>query len=133
MPTEIQYLLYSVALYLAMIVMQAVAATFSRKATVGELVGARDDLPATGLNPLHGRAKRAQANMTEGMMMFVPLILAAAYLDAFSPTTALGAALFFFGRLAFAPLYYFGVPWLRTLAWFASIAGIVLILWELIV
>ncbi|MGB6229995.1 MAG: MAPEG family protein [Litorimonas sp.] len=132
MPTEIQYLLSAVGLYLVMIVMQAVSATVSRKASVSDLVGARDDLPATGLTPFHGRTKRAQANMTEGMVMFVPLVLAAAYLDAFTPLTALGAAMFFYGRLAFAPLYYLGTPWLRTIAWFVSIIGILLILWELV-
>ena len=46
--------------------------------------------------------------------------------------TAMGAALFFYGRLAFAPLYYFGVPWLRTLAWFVSIIGILMIFFELV-
>lgn len=132
MPTEIQYLLSAVGLYGFMIVMQAVAATVSRKASVSDLVGARDDLPATGLTPFHGRTKRAQANFTEGMVMFVPLVLTAAYLDAFSSLTALGAALFFYGRLAFAPFYYFGVPWLRTLAWFVSIIGILCIFVELI-
>ena len=132
MATELQYLLSAVGLYLFMIVMQAVAAVFSRKASVAELVGPRDALPANGLTPFHGRARRAQANMTEGMVMFVPLVLMAAYLDAFSPTTALGAVLFFYGRLAFAPLYWFGVPWLRTFAWAVSILGIILILWELV-
>ena len=132
MPTELQYLLSAVGLYLFMIVMQAVAAVFSRKASISELVGPRDAMPPAGLTPFHGRARRAQANMTEGMVMFVPLVLTAAYLDAFSPTTALGAVLFFYGRLAFAPLYWFGVPWLRTVAWAVSILGIVLILWELV-
>ena len=132
MPTELQYLLSAVGLYLFMIVMQAVAAVFSRKASIAELVGPRDALPAAGLTPFHGRAKRAQANMTESMVMFVPLVLTAAHLDAFSPTTALGAVLFFYGRLAFAPLYYFGIAWLRTVAWAISILGIVLILWELV-
>ena len=132
MPTELQYLLSAVGLYLVMIVMQAVAAVGSRKASISELVGPRDAMPPAGLSPFHARARRAQANMTEGMVMFVPLVLTAAVLDAFTPTTALGAVLFFYGRLAFAPLYWFGVPWLRTVAWAVSILGILLILWELV-
>lgn len=132
MTTELNYLLSAVALYLVMIVMQAVAATVSRKASVGDLVGARDDLPAAGLTPFHGRTKRAQANFTESMVMFVPLVLIVVHTGQTSPLTALGAALFFYGRLAFAPFYYFGVPWLRTLAWFVSIVGILLFIVELL-
>ncbi|GLQ19389.1 MAPEG family protein [Algimonas porphyrae] len=131
MPTEINYLLSAVALYLFMIVMQAVAATVSKKASVSELVGPRDDLPTTGLSPFHGRTKRAQANFTEGMIMFVPLVLIAAHMDVFNVTTALGAMLFFYGRLAFAIFYYLGTPWLRTLAWFVSLIGIILFIVEL--
>lgn len=131
MPTEINYLLSAILLYLVMIVMQAVAATVSRKASVSELVGPRDDLPTTGLTPFHGRTKRAQANFTEGMIMFVPLVLIAVQMNALSGLTALGAALFFYGRLAFAIFYYLGTPWLRTLAWFVSIVGIILFIVEL--
>lgn len=132
MPTEILFLISSIGLYGVMILMQAAAATVSKKASVSDLVGPRDDIPAAGLTPFHGRTKRAQANMTEGMIMFAPLVLIAVHFNALSPMTALGAALFFYARLAFAPLYYFGVPWLRTLAWFVSIVGILLIFVELI-
>ena len=132
MPTEILYLLSSVGLYGVMILMQAVAATVSKKASVSDLVGARDDMPATGLTPFHGRTKRAQANMTEGMVLFTPLVLIAVQMDMLTATTALGSALFFYGRLAFAPLYYFGVPWLRTLAWFVSVVGLLMIFVELV-
>ena len=132
MRPEIAYLLSAVGLYFVMIVVQAVAATVSGKASVGQLVGARDDLPGAGVSVLHGRARRAQANFTEGMVMFVPLVLAAAYLGEFSALTAAGAAVFFYGRLVFAPMYWFGVPWLRTLAWFVSIVGLLMIFWELV-
>lgn len=132
MPTELLYLISAVGLYLVMIVMQAVAATVSRKASVADLVGPRDNLPSEGLTPFHGRTKRAQANFTESMVMFVPLCLIAVYSDQTSSLTALGAALFFYGRLLFAPTYYFGVPWLRTLAWFVSIIGILLFFVELL-
>jgi len=132
MPVEFKYLVWSVALFFVMILAQSVSSIFSGKATPAELVGHRDNLPPQGLTPFHGRARRAQQNMIEAMCMFVPLVLVAAVTDSFSPTTALGATLFFWGRLVFAPLYWFGVPWLRTLVWFASIAGILMILWELL-
>jgi uncharacterized MAPEG superfamily protein len=129
---ELKYLVWSVALFFVMILAQAVGAVFSKKASLGELVGARDDLPASGLSPLHGRTRRAQYNMIEAMCMFVPLVLVAAVTNSFSSLTALGAAVFFWGRVAFAPLYWFGVPWVRTLAWAVSIVGILMILWELL-
>lgn len=132
MTIEILYLLASVGLYGVMILMQTAAASLSKKATLNELVGARDNLPSEGVTPLHGRTKRAQANMTEGMIMFIPLVLIAVQMNALTPITALGAALFFYGRLAFAPLYYFGVPWLRTLAWAVSMVGIVMIFFSLV-
>lgn len=132
MPIELKYLVWSVALFFVMILAQSISAIFFSKATTAELVGARDDIPANGLTPFHGRAKRAQYNMIEGMCMFVPLVLVAAVTDSFSSLTALGAALFFWGRVAFTPCYWFGIPWVRTLVWFVSIAGILMILWELL-
>ena len=132
MPTEINYLLSAVALYLLMIVFQAVAATVSGKATLGDLLGPRDKLPANGVSQLHARARRAQANFTEGMVMFIPLVMITVYSAQTTPMSALGAALFFYGRLAFAPLYWFGVPVLRTVAWAVSIVGILLLLVGLI-
>lgn len=132
MQTELQYLFFAVLLYLLMIVVQAGSAVLSRKATVAELVGARDAMSPAGLTPLHGRAKRAQANMTESMVMFTPLVLIIAHLGISTQMTVLGAALFFWGRVAFAPLYYFGVPWLRTLAWAVSIFGIILLMLALL-
>jgi uncharacterized MAPEG superfamily protein len=132
MPIELTYLVWSVALFFVMILAQAVTATVSGKASVSQLVGPRDNLPAAGLTPFHGRAKRASANFVESMCMFVPLVLVAAVTDSFSELTALGAALFFWGRVAFAPSYWFGIPWVRTLAWFVAIIGILMILWELL-
>ncbi|WP_427450344.1 MAPEG family protein [Litorimonas sp. WD9-15] len=132
MAVELKYLVWCVALFFVMILAQATAATFSKKASLSDLVGPRDDLPGSGLTPFHGRTKRAQANFVESMCMFVPLVLVAAVTDSFSSLTALGAALFFWGRLVFAPTYWFGVPWVRTLAWFVAIVGILMILWELL-
>jgi uncharacterized MAPEG superfamily protein len=132
MAIELTYLVWSVALFFVMILAQATAATFSKKASLSDLVGPRDNMPKDGLTPFHGRTKRAQANYIESMCMFVPLVLVAAVTNSFSEVTALGAAMFFWGRVVFAPTYWFGVPWVRTLAWFVSIAGILMILWELL-
>ena len=41
---------------------------------------------------------------------------------------ALGAQLYFWGRVAFLPVYAFGIPVVRTLVWTVALAGIVLVL-----
>jgi uncharacterized MAPEG superfamily protein len=46
--------------------------------------------------------------------------------------TALGAQLFFWGRLAYAVVYLIGLPWVRTATWAVSMAGLVLILIQLL-
>ena len=132
MAVELKYLVWSVALFFVMILAQAIAGSLSGKASISDLVGPRDHLDKDGLTPFHGRTKRAQANFIEGMCMFAPLVLVAAVTNSFSELTALGAALFFWGRVVFAPTYWLGVPWVRTLAWFVSIIGILMILWELL-
>jgi uncharacterized MAPEG superfamily protein len=41
--------------------------------------------------------------------------------------TALGATLFFWGRVAHAIVYLAGIPWVRTAAWAVSFVGIVMV------
>lgn len=126
--TLISYLLLSVALFQFMILVQALASI--KHYGLGPLVGARDDLKAPTF--FLERAKRANRNMVEAMVLFVPLALVAIHTGQITSGITLGAALFFFGRLAFAPLYWFGVPWLRTLAWAVSLSGLFLIFFHLL-
>ena len=46
--------------------------------------------------------------------------------------TQLGAQLFFWARLAYAVIYLIGIPYLRTLAWIVSAAGLALIFLQLL-
>jgi uncharacterized MAPEG superfamily protein len=46
--------------------------------------------------------------------------------------TALGAQLFFWGRLAYAPVYIIGIPWLRTGLWGVSFVGLLQVLSQLV-
>ena len=132
MPIELKYLLLSIALFFIMILAQSLSSIFSGKASFSELVGNRDNLPNDGLTAFHGRTKRAQVNFVEGLIMFAPLVLITVITENSSELTALGAALFFWGRLTFAPCYWLGIPWIRTLAWFVSIIGTLMIFLELI-
>lgn len=121
--SEISYLVLSIALFFAMIVVQSLASL--KHYGLSPLAGARDDMKAPTF--FLERVKRANQNMIEALLMFVPLILVAIHTGQLSMPTAIGSALFFWGRLAYAPLYWLGVPWLRTLAWSVSLIGIILI------
>lgn len=74
-----------------------------------------------------GRARRAHLNMVENLVPFAALVLVVHLAEKASPMTAHGAELFFYARVAHAVVYILGVPYLRTLAWFASLAGIAMV------
>lgn len=124
------YFLASIALYGGMILVQAIAANLSNATTPKSLFGPRDDLPVEGVSNFHGRSKRAQANMTESMIMFVPLMIIALQKGLPVGHIEFAAMLFFYSRLAYAPLYYLGVPVLRTVAWFGGIVAIGFLFFE---
>ena len=124
MPIELKMLVWSAALALILVVI-AVAAAQS-KVGLPMLAGNRENMP-----PLTGfalRAQRAHVNLLESLVLCAIVVLVAHATGRFSDLTALGAQLFFWGRVAHAVVYLAGVPWVRTLAWGVSIAGLVLIL-----
>ena len=128
MATELNYLVASIAIYFVMIMVQAL---FSDKEHgLKHSAGARDN--AVDKTLMVQRAKRANANMVESLIIFIPLILVAVTTERANGMTALGAAMFFWGRLAYAPLYWFGVPWLRSGAWFVGIIGLILIFLQIL-
>ena len=128
MPIELSYLSASAALFFVYIFAEVIAGNLQY--STKELLGARDNLPE--YNSAVGRCKRATSNMLESMIMFAPLILIAHATDRLNDMTALGAAVYFWGRAAYAPTYWFGVPVVRTLAWFVSIAGIVMVFLQVV-
>ncbi|MBV8408989.1 MAG: MAPEG family protein, partial [Alphaproteobacteria bacterium] len=74
-----------------------------------------------------GRARRAHFNMVENLVLFAALVLIVAVTNKANATTAAGAAIFFWARLAYAVIYLIGIPWLRTLAWAVSVIGMAMI------
>jgi uncharacterized MAPEG superfamily protein len=74
-----------------------------------------------------GRAVRTHRNMIENIAPFAALVLVAHVMGVANSTTALGATLFFWGRVAHAVLYLAGVPYLRTLAFGVSFVGMLTI------
>lgn len=123
MPIELSYLVASAALFFVHILAEVIAGNIQYSSK--ELLGARDNLAT--YSTAMGRAKRATSNMVEAMTMFVPLVLVAHATDQLNETTALGATIFFWSRVAYGPTYWFGIPVIRTLAWFGGMIGIVMI------
>jgi uncharacterized MAPEG superfamily protein len=90
-------------------------------------MGARDEqLPPP--QPVVGRLSRAQANFFETFPIYAAaaLIVSVAHLE--DRWTALGAWLWLGARLVYLPLYAFGVPVVRTIAFLVSVVGIALVL-----
>jgi len=128
MTLELQLLVWSTALALV----QMLVALGAAIAQIGfqPLVGNRDTLPP--LQGWAGRAQRAHRNMLESLAIFAALVLVAQLAGKTGAATQLGAQLFFWGRVAYAPVYVIGVPWLRTGLWGVSFAGLMQILLHLL-
>ena len=128
MSTDLTYLLFAVILTF---VQMLVAATGANQAVgLPTLAGNREGL--SEIKGWAGRAKRAHLNMVENMVLFAALVLIAAVAGKANAMTAMGATIFFWGRVAYAVIYVAGIAWLRTLAWFVSVIGMVLIAIELL-
>lgn len=90
-------------------------------------VGARDEeLPPP--QPIVGRLARAQANFFETFPIFAAAVLIVSVADLESRWTEIGALLWIGARVVYLPLYALGVRVVRTVAFLASVVGIVLVL-----
>ncbi len=129
LPIELTLLGWSVVLLAIAILIQGQTAT--RELGVGWNAGPRDD-DRQPQGVLAGRARRALDNFKESYPAFVALALALAVSDRTGGLGATGAILWFGARVVYHPLYLFGVPYLRSLAWTASMLGLLLMLIRLL-
>ena len=131
MNIEVRVLIWSVVLGFVQIVAASHAASLQRG--YRWIASARDGevAPLTGVA---GRLDRALRNFTETFPLFAALVLAAQAVGRHSGLTESGAILYFIARLAYLPLYAFGVPLIRSLAWNVAALGMALLLvallWE---
>jgi uncharacterized MAPEG superfamily protein len=125
MGIELQMLAWSVILGLVQILAAAVAGMGQRGSA---WAASSRDAPAATLTGVAGRLDRARANFLETFAFFAALVLTVVALGRQDATSALGAQLYFWGRLVYVPVYAAGIPYLRTLVWAVSIAGIVMLL-----
>lgn len=128
-PFELTMLGCAVALVLVQIVLQAAAqAPFLSPAV---LMGPRDAATAID-NKYVGRIARALRNVLETFPLFAAAVLGVVAAGRTGAATAHGAELYVWARTLYVPAYISGIPFLRTIIWGVSMAGIVMILWQLL-
>jgi uncharacterized MAPEG superfamily protein len=66
------------------------------------------------------RLANAHRNAIENLVVFAPLAIAIQILGLSTPLTATAAAVFLYARIAHAGIYTFGIPLLRTIAFFVG-------------
>jgi uncharacterized MAPEG superfamily protein len=128
MTTELTLLAWAAALTILQVVTASLGAM--TQFPPNTLAGNRET-PVDGKGWV-GRAQRAHRNMLESMVPFTALVLIANAAAVSNPITVLGAQLFLYARIAFAVIYLAGIPWLRTLIWMVGLAGMLMILSQVI-
>jgi uncharacterized MAPEG superfamily protein len=128
MKPELMWLLWAVALTVVQMLIAVTGATL--QVGLPKLAGNRDGMPP--LTGWVGRAERAHYNMLESLVLFAALVVIAVLANKTNSTTLMAAQLFVWARLAYAVIYLAGIPWLRTLVWFVSMIGLVIIFCQLV-
>ena len=121
MTPELTYLLYAVILLIAHIFVQATLSDLSKG--IGWALGPQDE--PREQNVLASRIQRALRNYLENFPAFAALALIIAVTEASTELTVLGATIWFWARVAYIPAFASGIPFVRSVAWFASIGGLV--------
>lgn len=89
-------------------------------------LGNRDtNSPLTGVA---ARLDRAFKNFLETFPFFIAAVLVTTQMKSSTPTSSLGAQLYFYARAVYVIVYALGIPILRTLIWGVSVAGIAMVL-----
>lgn len=91
-------------------------------------MGPRDEAQAAP-NALAGRLERAQANFFETFPLMLAAVAIVSLADLEGRWTGIGAMLWLGARVLYLPLYAFGVSVFRSLAWTASVVGILMVLY----
>jgi len=123
------------AFTLILAIVQIFAAATARTMELGAKwnAGPRDgEAPPPGR--LAGRLLRAQANLFETLPIFAAAVIMAHVAGKDGGVLTLwGVHLYFFARVAYVPLYAYGVTGVRSLAFLVSLAGLIMVIAALFV
>jgi uncharacterized MAPEG superfamily protein len=128
MSVELSMLVWCVVLWVVQLLIAVAGATSQFPPAV--LAGNRET-PVDGKGWV-GRAQRANRNLAESLLPFAALVLVAHAAGVSNASTVMGAQLFLYSRVAYAAVYIAGIPWLRTVVWTAGLAGLLMILAQLL-
>ena len=118
---EVKLLIAAVIIGLIHLVWATVAGSGGHRDTAW-LLGPRDDpRPVTGQA---ARLSRAYANFEETFPLFAVLVIAIVITGKAGTQSQFACWLYLIGRILYVPLYWLGLPVVRTLAWTASMIGI---------
>jgi uncharacterized MAPEG superfamily protein len=122
---EIQMLCWSIVLGLVQLVIATSLAT--KEQGLAYNLSPRD-MPPPPVTTLTSRFQRAFGNFRETFVYFAVSVLVVTVLNKTNATTALGAEIYFWARVAYVPIYAAGLPVVRTLVWTTSVVGLVMVL-----
>lgn len=114
-------LAWSVVLLVAHVLLQGMFAT--KELGTDWNAGPRDDNKQPA-GKLAGRAARASSNFRETYPAFVALAAGLLFTGETAGLGLTGAIIWFVGRIAYYPLYLAGIPYVRSLVWLGSMAGL---------
>jgi uncharacterized MAPEG superfamily protein len=124
MTVELTYLLWATILLIVHVLVQATFSDLSKG--LGWALGPQDEKRDQSV--IAARIERALRNYLETLPAFVALALMLAVTESGTATTVLGAAVWFWARIVYIPAYASGIPLVRSVAFFASLAGLVMMM-----
>lgn len=122
---ELQMLFCAIALGIVQLLIAVLASVGARG--MPWAAGPRDE-PGAPIGRMGGRLERAYRNFLETFALFAAAVLLAHALDKTTHMSALGAQIYLGARILYIPAYVFAIPFLRTLIWMASLAGILMVM-----
>lgn len=125
MTTPLLYLAWTLVLGFAQVGAAALAKRTQEPPMWG--AGARDE-GEPRYTGLAARLMRAQSNLFETLPLFAGAVLLAHVTGHEGSLAGWGAALYFWGRLVYVPLYAAGTPYIRTFVWMVAAVGLGLVL-----
>ena len=129
LPTGIAYLMLAVVLLGVHIAVQSILLT--RELGSSYNAGPRDEDRKVG--GVAGRAERALRNFLETFPAFAALAAVQALMDkGVDPWSGAGAAIYFWARVAYLPLYLAGIAYVRSLVFLLSCVGLVMIFCQIL-
>jgi uncharacterized MAPEG superfamily protein len=129
MPIELKMLAFSIILGFVQLFISAQVASQQRSLRWG--MGPRDE-KRPELTGIPARLERAFRNFMETFPFFAASVLIISVMRMHTNLSGIGAITYFIARVIYVIVYATGTPIIRTVVWFASIAGIFLVLGPLL-